>query len=521
MSLFVCGSIFAVGERTVSLGGSAAWNSIETRSGITEARDVRQSPVLLLTSTAEGYSAATGVLGTFSSLPEPALDLYISFDERAPGNFFESTGRYRVFAPANIERVDRSMARGGLGAVLFGNSASYITVTPQSRNALFAPGNRIGDFSIEFWLYPLNLENGERIFSWVSQNENNATQRIQCTASRNRLFWSFTNFFTSINGNSTINLEFSGNAPIVPKTWSHHLIRFDAKTGMLEYLVDGNSEAVSYATSSRRENNEVFIPISGQNGSFLLGESFKGIMDEFKIHSVFAGRSSVQKYPSAGGRIESRAIDLGEITSTVTKIDVTGGRAGNRGAIINEFRENGNFRFSDDTQMQFFVRSSDNPWSFNSKPWVSFIPGQDISGIRGRYVQVAANFYPSANGEVSPYLEQIRIVYLPGEPPLPPRNVTAIAGDSAVQLRWRPSPSTSTSGYLVYYSAVRGELFGTDAVLGASPIDVGMTNSVTIEGLRNGVLYYFRVVGYERVEGSDRLIAGEFSAEVTARPLIH
>jgi len=49
---------------------------------------------------------------------------------------------------------------------------------------------------------------------------------------------------------------------------------------------------------------------------------------------------------------------------------------------------------------------------------------------------------------------------------------------------------------------------------------VGMTNNITIEGLRNGTLYYFRVVSYERVNGSDRLIQGEFSAEITARPLV-
>jgi hypothetical protein len=420
------------------------------------------------------------------------------------------------------------MARGGQGAVLFGNSGNPVTVTPQSRNALFASGNRIGDFTIEFWLYPLNLENGERIFSWVSSvspNGNTNTQRIQCVTSRNRLLWSFTNFFASTTGTSYINLEFSGNTPIIPRTWSHHLIRFDAKNGMVEYLVNGNSEAITYATSSRRENSEVFTPIAGTGGAFLLGESFTGLMDELKIHSVFANRSTVQKYPSTGGRMETRAIDLGEITSRVVKINVTGGRIGNRlntnqnNSVINEFRENGNFRFSDETQMQFFIRTSDNPWLFNTQPWVSFIPGAEISGIQGRYAQIAVDFYPSANGEVSPYLEQIHIVYIPGEPPLPPRNVTAVAVDSGVQLRWRNSPSASTSGYLVYYSSVRGELFGVDATMGPSPIDVGMTNNVVIEGLRNGTLYYFRVASYEHVNGSDRLIIGEFSAEITARPL--
>ena len=522
--LFVYGSVFAVGERTIALGGTATWRIAENRNSITEARAVRPHPVLILSSASvssvAGYSAATGVLGNFTALSESALDLSVSFDESEPRLFRDSIGHYRLVVPADIESVGRSSARVGSGAALFGRSGAAanmgpIIIQPQSRNALFAPGNRVRDFTIEFWLYPQNMENGEQMFSWVSTN-----QRITCSASRNRMQWTFENFFASVNGAAYININFSGNTPVVPKRWSHHLVRFDANTGLLEYLVDGVSEAIVYATASGRESSEVYTPIVGNSGSFLLGERFVGLMDEFKIHNVCAGRSSTNRYTPSGGRIETRAIDLGENSSGVIRINATGGRTSVRGtSVLNEFRENGRFRFPDDSEMSFFVRASENPYLLNSGRWVSFTPGAEITGVQGRYVQIAVDFYPSADGESSPYLDELRIVYMPGEPPLPPRNLTAIAADSAVQLRWRHSPASNTAGYLVYYSSVRGELFGNDALQGASPIDVGLNSNVVIEGLRNGTLYYFRVAAYDRVTGEVTYNVGEFSAEVTARPL--
>ena len=545
--LFICGSVHAVGEKTISLGGSALWNNIERRSGVCEALDVRPFSVLMLSSSAvtpnavyEGgvYSAAAGVLSSYSALTESALDMFVSFDEREPGLFKDSTGIYKVRADANLERVDRSFSRNGAGAVLFGSLNNPISIEPQSRNALFAPGRRIGDFTIEFWLYPINMENGEKIFSWVStvsQNGINSTQSIRCVTSKNRLQWSFNNFFvkTRLTPNiSFLNLEFSGNAPVVPKSWSHHLIRFDANTGMLEYIVDGNSEAIVYATGTGRESGEVFLPLTGNSGAFLLGESYSGIIDELKIHNVCAGRSSIQKYPLKGGRMETAAVDLGVISSSLVRIDAKGGRTGKvKNSVLNEFRENGRFRFSDETQIHFFFRVSDNPWLLKDKAWIHFIPGEEISNVQGRYVQIAADFYPSSDGEASPYLEQLNIIYIRGEPPLPPQNVTAIASDGGVQLRWRHSPDIMTDGYLIYYSSVRGELFGKEASLGASPVDVGMTNSVFIDGLKNGVLYYFRIAAYDRViettnreegkklQSADNYIIGEFSSEVTSRPL--
>jgi hypothetical protein len=529
--LFVSGSVYGIGERTITLGGEATWRMAELRNDLAEVCSVRSHPVLVLSSATGlstiGYSAATGVLGNFSPITEPALDMSVSFDESNPGLFRDSNGHYRVSVSPDVEAVDRRHARAGTGAALFNGNAQVI-IEPQSRNALFAQGNRIRDFTIEFWMYPLNMENGEQVLSWVSAMPGNggfSIQRIISMASRNRLHWSFVNFFTSTNGSSNITIEFTGRTPIVPRTWSHHLVRFDAATGMVEYLVNGNSEAIVYATSTGRENSEVFTPITGNNGVFSLGDSFVGLLDEFKIHNVFAGRSSVQKYLPSGGRAETMAIDLGHSNTGVVRVNASGGRiridnTNTRGSNVNnEFRENGRFRFSDDSEMNFFIRASENPHLLNSSPWVNFTPGTDITGIQGRYVQLAVDFYPSADGEASPYLEQLQIVFLPGEPPLPPRNLTATAVDGGVLLRWRNSPTANTEGYFVYYSSVRGELFGNDAALGSSPINAGNTNSLFVEGLQNGTLYYFRVAAYDFVTGTANHRTGEFSGEVTARPL--
>jgi hypothetical protein len=531
------------GEKTFSIGGAAAWRLAESRSGIIEMNNLRPHPVLAL---ASGSNAAHG--NALQRGTGAALDLALSFDEGRVDLFADSTGHYRVIGTAGLAAAGLHWARAGNGAAFFSAAAAPVTgsagvlasagtgstsgpsgplvLTPRDGQALFARGRQIQDFSMEFWLYPLNMENGEQILSWISYRQGTGRdyifQRIQCAVFKNRLQWNFLDFFSAPGGEKNISLTLIGDSPVVPKTWSHHLIRFDSDTGLLEYLVNGKTETIVYANSSGREGGEVYTSVIGEGGNFVLGGRFSGLMDEFKIRSSPDVEPGIQKYASYGGRMETRAIDLGEGNSGILKLEASGGRIALAGGKVrNEYTGQGDFRFSDNAAIQFFIRAANNPYIWTDADWRPVMPGTGLpTGIKGRYVQLAAVFYPSADGETSPYLEEVRIVYRPDEPPLPPARIMAVAGDGAVELSWRNSPSAETAGYLVYYGLARGDYFGESALLGVSPIDAGKRTSMRIDGLENGTIYYFAVAAYTGNPGQNTAFnVGEFSREVSVRPL--
>jgi hypothetical protein len=371
----------------------------------------------------------------------------------------------------------------------------------------------------------MNMENGEQILAWTAVRQTgagkSAYQRILCAAGRNRLEWTFQDFFASPDDRRIINLSLGSSSPVIPKTWSHHLVRFDADTGMLEYLVNGRLESLLYATTSGGEGGEVYTPIIGGDSRLILGGRFAGLMDEMKIHSRYVESARFRKY-RPGGRMETRILDLGELNSRVLKVEASGGRAsiGPRGSsgVRNEYAGFSRFRFADDSALQFFIRVSDNPYRWTEADWRPFEPGVELRDLQGRFAQLAAVFYPSGDGETTPYLDELRIIYAPNNPPHPPSMISAVARDGAVDLSWRASPDPDTAGYLVYYGTSRGEYFGEGAILGSSPVNAGKRTSLRIDGLQNGVLYYFVVAAYDQGNPQD-FHCGEFSREVSARPL--
>jgi hypothetical protein len=527
------GNLQAIGEQTIILGGAAQWNAAENRRGIIEVTSVRPYPVLALSSERNGAEQSDLMTPPRRAI-QGSLDLALSFDEGRTDLFRDETGHYAVSVSQAVTAMGPRWARVGLGAAYFqagnltnsavsnGLADGPVVVIPQRQDALFSEGQSFKDFSVEFWLYPMNMENGEQILSWSSSHEalsgKRVSSRIQCAASRNRLQWTFSDFFTAPGNGARISVSLTGLSPIIPRSWSHHLIRFDSTTGLLEYLVNGSLECVRYATASGREGAEVYNPLVGEGNSLILGGRYTGFIDEFRVYGRFVENPELRKYPNQEGRVETRAIDLGEGQSSVLRIEALGGRASIRGgAIVNEYGGAGKYRFADDSALQFFIRTGDSPYRWTDADWRPFEPGVDFSNpIEARYVQLAAVFYPSGDGETTPYLEELRIVYRAHELPRPPSLVIAVARDGAVDLSWRGSPDPDATGYRVYYGVSKGEYFGSEAIEGASPIDAGNRASIRISGLRNGVLYYFAVAAYD-LSASSRI--GEFSREVSARPL--
>jgi hypothetical protein len=552
--LFICSGspagLSALDERAVSLGGENRWEAAERRTGVTELRAVRPWPVLALA----GGSGAGPRRGASGTREPDALDLALSFDENSPELFADRGGRYLISAASGgggtfLSSAGPQWARLGEGAAFFSAAAGPtppeenpaqahtgpLVIIPQDPEALFAAGRRVQDFSLEFWLYPLNMENGEQILDWTSSRPRTQGgyffQYIRCSVVKNRITWNFGDFFTAPGGEETVNVSLNSSTTVIPKSWSHHLIRFDGDTGLLEYLINGSIESITYAAAGRAEGGEVYTPVIGWGGEFVLGRGYTGLLDEFRIHSRYAGtvgrefglEESIRKYPAGGGRIETKAFDLGPEAAVILRLETLGGRISLQGAAArNAYAGRGRLSFADDSAVQFFMRTGDNPYRWTDADWQVVEPGIDLPPVfQGRYVQIAADLYPSEDGETSPYLEELRILYQPREPPRPPTQVTALARDGAVELSWRGPAGERPDGYLVYYGTARGEYFQAGALQGPSPIDAGTRTGIRVEGLDNGTLYYFAVASYRAgPEGRDGLRTGDFSREVTARPLL-
>ena len=512
---FVSGSIHGVGEKTIILGAAASWELVEKRQGIAEVLNIRPNPVLVLSG---GLPRAANGNPYGNS-----LDLHMSFDEGRPALFADNRGNYNVSVSPELGSVTDPSSRMGKGAAAFNGKTGTegpLVIRPRP-GALFAPGSHVRDFSIEFWLFPQNLQNGEQVLSWHSLKPDGRggyiNQHVQCVASRDRLEWTFGNFFFSPGGRDSKLMSLAGPV-LINRTWSHHLIRFDADLGLLEYLVDGRIEALSYATSLGREGGDAYTPAIGEDCRLVLGGRFSGLMDEFRIHGACFEKPVLSRYSGGAGRVETRTMDMGYSGSSVLKIDAFGGRTSNlNGTMHSEYAGNGSLSFQDHAEMRFFVRSGSNPYLLNGAQWVPFVPGTELQGLRGRYFQLAADFYPSGDGETSPYLSELRVTYMAAEPPPPPAYLTATAKDGAVELAWRASPSRDVGGYLVYFGTAKGEYLEAE-----SPIDAGGRTSLRVEGLKNGTLYYFAVAAYGMPDGREHYFVpepGEFSREAAARPL--
>jgi hypothetical protein len=516
INFFLAGaSVFALGESVLKFGGREGWSKFHRREGIAEMEQLSPYKALALNSAAKK--------------DDPSLDMALLFDES--GIFTDSTGHYEPQIAEAVYRAEPSRARFGSGAAVFSGamSADYknqadagtILLRARGPGALFSAGRNTGDFSIEFWFYPVSMGNGEEPFSWTATASGGSyqVQNLECVVSKNCLEWNFENFFfePAVKSNTppkSVTIKLSSSTPIIPKHWSHHLIRFDAETGLLEYLVNGVLEDVRYTTISGLENDAVFLPIVGERGNFTLGRRFNGMIDNVYIYSRFVEQAETRRYPKDGWAL-SDPIDLGAQNSSVIRVDAKGGAYNvSKGSIRGKPGARDPFNFPGNAQMQFFIRASDSKYSWNDKEWHTFIPGTEINTVKGRYIEIAAQFYPGGDFETTPYLEEIDVVFVKESPPEPPPALIAEAKDGAVELLWQQSKDAKAAGYLVYYGSVSGNYFGEGASTGSSPIDVRKQNSITIDNLKNGVLYYFSVSAYDNSGQT-----GDYSREVSARPL--
>lgn len=472
-------------ENRVELGGTHGWaDRLISAANLDLAAGRRDMQQLVLRQ--GGYLAG------------PDTELYIDFDTNG---FTDRTGNYRV---AGREERTESHGYRGAAAVFRGGQEG---VRLQSQAAgMFTPGAAWDDFTLEFYLYPAALSEREQILHWQGSLQTGSTavaQQLIVEVRNRRLVFSFENMFFSPDG-APLRVDVPGRDGLIPRRWNHHMLRYDADTGLLEYLVDEVPQQVLHMTSTGTESGDTArIRIgNGSSSELLIGSRFSGFMDELRIEQDFVETPYTAALVNETGLAVSQVLDLGRSTARLSRIDA-------------EYATPG------ETDIFFEYRIGENRVGMDAvdAEWAQFTPNQDMESMpRGRYLQVRAELFADGDLEQTPSITSISPVYESPPPPAPPVRLTAEANNGSVRLRWSPVMDPEIEGYVVYYGTQSGRYFSGDSDLGLSPLDVGRATEIDITGLENGRRYYFAVAAYDRAGPVYETVP---SREVSARPTRH
>ncbi len=476
-------------EKSIELGKAQGWNDVQSFDGVTRV-DGRW-----------GYKDLALSSGEYS--PDSVTELLMHFDRGAPG---DTGGAYRVMSAA--PRLSTSVFALGDASALFNGQGGGISLEAPPES-LFAKGAVWDDATIEFWLYPASLSNGETVLSWTGSSRQGeegsarlSPQSIHCVIRDRKLVWDFQGVFTLPTG-ERLPVTLNGTRQLLPRVWHHHLLRYSSHDGLLEYLIDGVPEAIVHVTDTGRESGSIAVPRIGLEdaGPLVIGPDFTGFLDELRVSRRFVEDPGLSRFPPKTGTVTSRILDLGFTATRILRIESV-------------------YTTPGDSGVEFYYQTADS-WTHKrilktDTDWVSFTPAANLADtVRGRYVQVMMILYPDGTRNLSPRVSSLRIVYEPNEPPAPPAGLMALPGNGKVTLTWRPVNELNVKGYAVYYGTSPHNYLGTGASNGDSPIDAGSATSIEITGLENGSLYYFAVVAYDSSDPPQR---SPFSAEVSARP---
>lgn len=477
--------------KDIILGGKEGWPSFQSKQNITTGKG------------RFGYECIEIATNSFDTDEE--TDLLINFeDEENPIAF----GDYKILA--NNLKLSSNTKNDKLAGLSRNIGGLSIEGKP---GTFFGSEGLNGSFSIEFWLYPSIVENGEKIINWESSRLEDGRlvyQLLNATFNKGHLEWTLSNIFDydfiSPNNKEII---LKGVSNIIPNTWSYHALSFDAETGTLEYVVNGVTENLVYVTSDESEDGEIALVILGTPSEVEFCSEYTGLIDDIRIlrrkysapdfqSAENAGKIGHTLYAPQGGSFITNPIMVStgsKLTRLTAEMDVP-----------------------PQTEICYYVRSGNNfyDWNLNPPEWIPVQNGDEIFGVSGLYFQVAAELLPDGNGSITPRLTQLTLTFDEIPSPLPPFIVKAEAGNASVTLSWNYSVDDTAGGYYLYYGNRPGEYLGRIAVEGNSPINVGNTSSFTVTGLENGKIYYFAVAAYSALDES---VVGEKSKEVFARPL--
>ena len=485
---------------------------------------VRDWPSIFKMSDVVKVRGPRGMLGIRLSDNFPEVknntELLLHFDRVSFGRIMVDGSSYSlkysdVYPSINIKVM-------GDGACAFQHIGSSIELTPREV-AQFYPGKKLGSFTLSFYLYPTMLFDGETVISMLAPSIrfDNQLTGFKLYFKDNRLKWSFLNIFNNRTGgfnenNREISIEEVDPSPIYE--WHHHLLSYNADRGIMTLFVDGKISAIKWVTDNGKEDgtildgrldNSLTVPL-------IIGGNFVGYMDELLLSR---GAKNTDKEVKDG-----RYRENGEIVSDVLQFKTGAVKIAkikwdsvekNGTAVRVMYRISDNYFLPDGNVQKKETKDfhkTDAGMRLRNEPEWKMAKNGHILEDKGRYFQWKAVLY-GTNGMYTPILKSLNLYYEEDLPPSKPILLSAIPGDSKVNLKWVSNKEDDIAGYRIYYGNYSHNYFGKGSNFGDSPITVGNTTSIELKNLINEKVYFFSITALDK-SGQE----SGFSKEMIARP---
>ena len=259
---FSAGSLWA---KEVVLGGKEGWTEFALSKNVTTGTGRFGYPCIELAPNSFVADQQTDLLIDFENLKNPVSD----------GNYKIKRNNLKATNQTKLEKY-AGLSRGPGGLSISGEAGTF-----------FGTEGLPGSFSLEFWLCPSVAENGETVFKWESSKKVGGRlvyQVLNAAFNKGHLEWTLSNLFDDdVNPNKSHDLVLKGTSTLVPDTWSSHTLSYNAENGLVEYIVNGITEALVYHTYNGREDGQVSLLQLGTPSEVVFCPDYTGKIDDIRI----------------------------------------------------------------------------------------------------------------------------------------------------------------------------------------------------------------------------------------------
>jgi len=436
-----------LGGETVNYGVQWGWDDTVSEN-LQETRGWRGKQALTL--------APIGRLPMSDGERESIDLLLLAGDEGLEG----LADRYRI--SGSYEISDSFSARGEMS---FRPGPNGLELHP-SPKAMWAPGTEWNGFTLDFYLRPSFLHDGEVFFAWEGQTADGIRQSVRAVVRKRRLVWSFDGFFRR-DTDRYLDIELT-STPLVPGRWGHHRIRYTrdipsskqpgASPGLLEYLVDDVPTTMVHATPHGAESSSPFYPLIGElsDSPIRVAPNFKGLIDEFRLISAYDSLSPPLRYSnserSARGRGRTNVLDSGFSGSTLSNVRMRAELPGSSRIRVYALAMDR----LEDIRMSGMPAPEPSEWiplNMEEEPedpigrgrWYSW---DGKTSVKGQYFLVGYIFDPDPGADAAPVLSALEVTFNPRKPPRPPRNLRwKRDANGRIQISWSEDAENEVAGW--------------------------------------------------------------------------